>query len=544
VKKLGAVPAVMLLSVLALSLSSCGGSSDDSGDGRGGTLKVNFAAFPDYLDPQLSYTAEGWSAMYNTYIPLLTYAHAEGTEGSEVVPGLAEDLPEKSNGGKTYELTLVKGLKYSDGTPVKASDFRSTVERLFEIESGASPFFTDITGAEDFLEGKADSIAGIETDDASGQIVINLEKPRGSFESELAMPFVALVPPGTPAKDQTPDPPPATGPYEIVESNPGRSFSYERNPQWDKSNADLLSDLPGGHVDRIEAKVVRNQSTQVNEIERGEANWMFDPLPPDRVTQVEERYEGTQYSEEPSISTYFFWMNTTQPPFDDLKVRQAVNHAVDPAAIERIYAGQIDAGQQILPPGMPGYEEFELYPYDMSKAKAMIDQANPSDRDITVWTDSLSPNDDAGAYYQDVLEQLGFEVELKVLGDNYFSVIGNTSTPDRDTGWANWFEDYPHPNDFFQPMLAGESIAPTGNTNLAQIDVPALNRKIDELSVEELTPEVEAGYAALDREFMEQAPWAPFGSRTLSLFVSEDIDFDKVIWNPTFSGDLTSFQFK
>lgn len=538
-RKLGALMAVIGASALALGLASCG---DDGGE-EGGTLSVSFAAYPE-LDPQLSYTAEGWTSIYNTYIPLLTYAHAEGSEGSEIIPGLAEDLPTVSEDGKTYELTLRDGLKYSDGSPVKASDFKASVERLFEIESGATPFFLDIAGAEDFLEEKADNVSGIVVDDESGQIAIELNGPSGTFENELAMPFTAPVPAGTPAKDQTPNPPPATGPYEIAESNPGRGIVFERNPQWDGNNADVLSDLPGGHVDRIEVDIVRNQSTQVNEVEQNETDWMFDALPPDRVSQVEAKFEGTQYREVPSINTYFFWMNTTQPPFDDLKVRQAVNHAIDPAALERIFAGQLEAGQQILPPGMPGYEEFELYPNDMAKAKALLREAKPSDTEITVWTDSLSPNDDAGAYYQDVLEQLGFEVELKVLGDNYFSVIANTSTPDLDTGWANWFEDYPHPNDFFEPLLSGESIAPTNNTNLAQIDVAELNEKIARLGAVQLDSEVESEYAELDREFMELAPWAPFGSRSLSLFVSDRVDFDEVIWNPTFSGDLTSFQLK
>jgi peptide/nickel transport system substrate-binding protein len=536
---LGGLGAVAALSV---GLVACG-DDDAAGGAEGGVLEVSFAAFPE-LDPQLSYTAEGWTSLYNTYIPLLTYAHAEGEAGSEVIPGLAEDLPTRSSDGKTYELTLRDGLKYSDGRPVKASHFKASVERLFEIESGASPFFANIVGAEDFLEGKADSIAGIEVDDASGDIAIELNSPSGTLVNELAMPFTAPVPPDTPAKDQTPNPPPATGPYEIVESNPGRNIVFERNPQWDGNNADIMLDLPGGHVDRIEVDIVRNQSTQVNEVERGEKDWMFDPLPPDRVSQVEAKFEGTQYREVPAINTYFFWMNSTRPPFDDIKVRKAINYAVDPAALERIFAGQLDASQQILPPGMPGYEKFVLYPHDMAKAEAMIREADPSDTQVTVWTDSLSPNDDAGAYYQDVLEQLGFDAELKVLGDNFFSVTGNMSTPDLDTGWLNWFEDYPHPNDFVEPLLSGESIAPTNNTNLAQLDVPSLNRKIEELGAKQLDSSVEEEYAELDRELMQLAPWAPFGNRTLSLFVADDVDFDEVIWNPTFSGDLTSFQLK
>ncbi len=211
---------------------------------------------------------------------------------------------------------------------------------------------------------------------------------------------------------------------------------------------------------------VRNESTQVNDVEQGKLDWMYDPPPADRYVEVKEKYEGTQFRVEPTISTYYFWMNTTQPPFDDLKVRQAVNYAVDSQALERIYAGQIAPTQQILPPGMPGYKKYVLYPHNMAKAKELIAEANPSDRDITVWTDNESPNDEAGAYYQDVLKKLGFNAKLKIINaDNYFTVIGNQSTPDLDTGWADWYEDYPHPNDFFQPHLAGESILPTNNAN-------------------------------------------------------------------------------
>jgi len=540
VKKLAATLTVIGMAVIASSLSSCGGSSGK----EGGTLTISFASYPESLDPQICYALEGWSALYDTYIPLLTYAHAEGEAGTEVVPGLAESLPKISDDGKTYTLTLRKGLKYSDGSPVKASDFKSTVERMFKLDSGGSYYYTGIVGAEEFQETKEGGIPGIETDDASGEITIHLVQPSGTFTYQLGLLFVAPVPASTPAKDQSANPPPATGPYAIVKSDPGKSWSYERNPQWAKNNADLMPDLPSGHVDKIEASVIRNQSTQVNDVEQGKTDWMFDPVPPDRIGSIRQRYEGTQFREVSSISTYFFWMNTTQPPFDDLKVRQAVNYAIDPAALERIYAGQMKATQQILPPGMPGYEQFVLYPHDIAKAKKLIAEADPSDREITVWTDNFSPSDDVGAYYQDVLEKLGFSAKLKVLNsDNYFTVIGNTSTPDLDTGWANWFVDYPNPSGFFE-ALAGSNIAPTNNINLAQIDVPSLNKKVERLDEQQLGPNQEKEFAALDREYMEQAPWAPYGNFTLSVFVSSEVELDKVIWNPTFSGDLASFQLK
>ena len=128
----------------------------------------SYASFPDYLDPQLSYTSEGWTALWNTYTPLLNFAHASGQAGSKVIPGLATAMPKISNGGKTYTLFLRKGLKYSDGTPVKASDFPATVERLFKLNSGGAPFYTTIVGAEKFAETKQGGISGIKANDKTG----------------------------------------------------------------------------------------------------------------------------------------------------------------------------------------------------------------------------------------------------------------------------------------------------------------------------------------------------------------------------------------
>lgn len=539
-RKLQAALVVAVLTMVAIGLSSCGGSSGK----EGGTLTGSYASFPE-LDPALSYDQEGWTAMYDTYLPLLTYKHAGGDEGAEVVPALAASLPKVTNGGKTYTLTLRKGLKYSDGTPVKASDFAATVERLFKVNSPGSPFYEGIVGAEEFAKTKSGGISGITTDDNSGKIEIELTQPRGTFTDELAMLFVALLPPGTPAKNLTTEPPPATGPYKIVNVEPGKGWSYVRNPQWAKSNDKAIPEVPSGHVDKIDISLVRNSATQVNEIERNQKNWMQTLVPADQYAKVKSKYEGSQFRVEHSISTYFFWLNTEEAPFDDVKLRQAVNYAVDSAALERIYAGSLAASHQILPEGMPGHETFNLYPHDMAKAKKLFAEANPSDRNITVWTDNESPNDKAGAYYAGVLNELGFNAKLKTINaDNYFGIIGNLSTPDLDTGWADWFQDYPHPNDFFQPLLDGESIAPTYNTNTARMNDPKLNAKIARLGEEQLGPQQEKEYAQLDREFMEQAPWAPYGSNTLSTFVDSEIDLEKVIFNPTMGQDLTSFQFK
>jgi len=528
--------------VMSFALVSCGGG-DDNGGASGGTLEGTYASFPS-LDPNLSYSAEGWTALFDSYLPLYTYASKNGAEGSKIVPALAKDLPEVSKDGKTYRIFLRDGLEYSNGKPVKASDFPYTIERLFKVNSPGSPYFEGIVGAAQFAKTKRGGIPGIETDDKTGEIVIKLEAPSSTFLNELGLLFAALVPAGTPNEDLTANPPPATGPYEIVDVQPGRAWNYVRNPAW-KANGKAMPDLPGGHMDAIEIDVVRNASTQVNDIERGRYQWMQNPPPADRYAEVKREFEGTQFRVDPTLSTYFFWMNTEQAPFDDIKVRQAVNYAVNGEALERIYAGSLAAGQQILPPGMPGYEELDLYPTDVKKARQLIGEANPDDMEISVWTDDESPNKEAGEYFEDVLKEIGFKTTLKILSaDVYFEKIGNASTPELDAGWASWFSDYPHPNAFFQPLLTESGIADVGGTNTAHFNDPKLTARVEELAREELGSEQEAAYAALDREFMEAAPYAPYGTLTLGTFVSEDIDFDELVVNPIFGPVLTSFRFK
>ncbi len=116
-------------------------------------------------------------------------------------------MPTISEDGLTYTLTLRKGLKYSDGTAVKASDFQRTIQRVLNLESGASSFFQAIKGADEYIKaGKATApISGIKTDDATGKIEITLKQKNGQLENYLAIPFASLVPGDTPFKNLTSD---------------------------------------------------------------------------------------------------------------------------------------------------------------------------------------------------------------------------------------------------------------------------------------------------------------------------------------------------
>jgi peptide/nickel transport system substrate-binding protein len=272
---------------------------------------------------------------------------------------------------------------------------------------------------------------------------------------------------------------------------------------------------------------------------------MQNPPPPDRYAEIRKRFEGTQFRPEPVISNFYFWMNTRRAPFDDVRVRRAVNYALEPGALERIYAGSLTRFQQIIPPGMPGFRRFQPYPHDLGKAKALVAAADPSDRRVTVWTDSIPPAKEAGEYYEQVLDRIGLEAKLKAVPPaTYFTVIGNPSTPDLDTGWSNWLLEYPNPNSLFGPQLSGKGITGINDTNYARFDDPAIDAEISRLGRELLGPKQEGEYAALDRKVMAEAPWAPFGNLTLATFVSNEIDLDRVVYNPIYGHDLTSFEFR
>lgn len=542
-RKVLTIAAITALAVFGVA--ACGGGEGSTAK-EGGEINVSMTSFPDYIDPQLSYTVEGWEVLYNTYTPLLTYKHAKGEEGTEIVPGLAESMPEVSPDGKTYKLKLRPNMKYADGTPIKASDFTYAIQRLFKADSGGSVFYGVIVGADDYAEGKADTISGIKTDDATGDITITLTEPNGTFEDLLGLPFAAPVPPSTPLdKDATNNPPPGSGPFTITKVDAPHTLTLERNPQFQTVKDAGADEVAEGHVDKIIVTQNKSNSAQVTGVQQNKIDFMHDPPDADRLPEVKARFSD-RFRMEESINTYYFWMNTQQAPFNDLRVRQAINYAIDPEALNRIFGGRLHPTQQILPPGMPGYEEYKLYPGpDVNKAKQLIAEANPADRNVTVWTDDEPDRKRIGEYYHDVLTQLGFNATLKVIaGDVYWTTIGNQTTPDLDTGFADWFQDFPHPDDFFRPLINGKSILPTNGNNYSRVNIPELDAKMDELLTKQMSEDVEKGYADLDRAFMEQAVWAPYGNEQFTTFLSDRMDFDTSYRHLLFNQDYSSFALK
>ena len=343
----------MFLATLMIALFGCGGDGDeDRGQGKqGGAITISQSTQPDAMDPALSYTVSGWEPMWLVYTPLLTYEHAEGREGAELIPGVAKALPTVSPDGRTYDLTLREGVTYSDGTPARASDFEHTIKRVLNLESGGSAFYLPIEGAAEYVKAGTASadIPGIETDDKTGRIKIRLTEPDGTFSNVLAMNFAGLVPGDTPFENLSSHPPPGIGPYKITESVPNRQFVMEKNDRF------ALPGIPAGNVQKITTVIYKSRPRQAQDVISGKLDYMSDPPPADLKPEIKARYSD-RYEEHVTNSTYYLFLNVREPPFDKQKVREAVNYGVDKPALARIFAGELAPGCSFLPPGMPGYD--------------------------------------------------------------------------------------------------------------------------------------------------------------------------------------------
>jgi len=513
-----------------LLVASCGGGKHQRASST--PAPGNSLAFPvlrlvtdsgiDYLDPGLSYTPEGSSVLWNVYLPLLGYRHVSGPGGATIVPYLARELPSISPDGTTYTLVLRGGLKYSDGTRVRARDFKTTIERDFRLDSPGVAFFSNIVGAVDYGRTKKGQISGITTDNATGEITIRLIAPQADFENVLASEFGALVPARAPASDTSLHPLPATGPYVIKSYKPNNKIVETRNRYFDP--AAFGGSVPAGNPDSVVWDVVSSDSAALKRVIDGQDDWDgFHAIPPGRLASVQRKYDN-RIRRYLSPNTYYFFMNTRVAPFTSLQVRQAVNYAIDRSALVKLYDGLALPTENVLPPTYPQYKEHDFYPYDPAKAKRLVARSGFAGTPVTVWSHQSGLDSKASTYLVGVLNSLGFEAkERTVPSSAYWATISNQATK-AQIGFADWFQDYPHPLDWFDVLLNGEQITKTFNSDYADFDDPSVNAEIDALRGRLPSPAVNRAWARLDAAVMRQAPWAPFLNRQFTDFFSRRVD--------------------
>ncbi|HEU4722945.1 MAG TPA: ABC transporter substrate-binding protein [Gemmatimonadaceae bacterium] len=555
------IAGLALIAALALVVAGCGGGGDDNGSTsgggagggqEGGSISVLMGTAPDYLDPQLGYTTQSAEATWISYTPLVTYRHATGEAGGELIPGLATALPEVSRDGLTYTLTLRRGLRFSDGRPVRASDFAYTIQRAIRLNWGGKSFYTNyIEGAADYDARRADAISGIQTDDATGRIAITLTEPYGAFGNVLAFPSSGLVPSGTPMRNLSNDPPPGVGPYMITNVSPNRGFTVERSPSFASLD---IPDIPTGHLDTIRVTIVSNTQSEAQRVLNNEDD-VFDAgdtLPPSILPQIESQ-ASDRFSREAVPSTYYFLLNVTKPPFDDLRARQAVNYAIDRDAMVRLASGFLEPSCWFIPEGLVGNPATELpdvrCPYgerpDIAKARALIREAGLVGTRVVVWGQQRSPRREYVDYWTDLLNEIGFDASERIIADEvYFPTIGSAET-DPQTGFADWIQDFPNPADFYL-LMDGRSIQPTNNQNFSKVNDPFIQRELNRLN-KVPTAELESvaeDWARLDVYTARRAYVAAYGAELHPKFYSDRIDFDAAIFHPTYLNDWTSLRLK
>jgi YVTN family beta-propeller protein len=413
------------------SLSAAGGrvwvgTRPSGNEQRGGTLTL-LGFRPHSIDPafiQVEYPPTQFSCL--TYDTLVTFERASGPEGLHLVPDLALAVPNPTDSGRTYVFRLRPGIHYSDGRPLRASDFRRGLERLFRVGSPGAGDYTAILGSAACARNprSCELSRGIVVDDAARTVAFRLAEPDPYLLAKLSLSFAVPVPPGTPPRDVGFRPIPGTGPYRIVRATT-QETRFSRNPRFREWS---YAAQPDGYPDVIVWRYGLSAAAQVRAVADGRADWMFEQIPTKLRSDLELRHPA-QLRVNPVLGTEFLQIDTEMPPFDDIRVRRALNYAIDRERVARLYGGPSLAQPtcQIVPPGLPGYRRhcpYTLGPRrdgrwnraDVARARQLVAASGTSGARVSV----SAPGDEAFhasvvRYVAEVLRRLGYRPHVRVV---------------------------------------------------------------------------------------------------------------------------------
>lgn len=477
------------------------------GTAAGGTLTVATEDNPDFLDPGFAYTPGSWQILANTGNGLLAFRRESGVRGAEVVPDLARELPDVSADGKTLTFTLRRGVRF--GPPanreIRASDVKASIERLFLMRSGNAAVYGEIEGAEQLLASGKGTLSGIEADDEAGQVVIRLTRPDPAFLAALALPFAFVLPRETPPVDQSTVPPVSTGPYRVASYTVNREVVLERNPNFVPG-----PDSPAGEVDRIVIRLGVPADTALRDIARGDLDYTQSRITDRQLARIDPRRVTAHRSVEPS--TYYYFMNVNVPPFDDVRVRRAVNIAIDRQAIVSLFHGEAVPTAQLLPPTVPGFERLAIPRRDLPRARALVRRAGAVGARVTVWGHDTDPSPAVTRYLATTLRNLGFRVTVRMFDKpTLLTTLGDRRTR-AQIGYARWRQTLPDGSDWFGLLVDGRRLRPSENLNFSYIDDRGLNRLLDRASATVDPSRRAAAWAAAERAVAARVPVAPFAN--------------------------------
>jgi peptide/nickel transport system substrate-binding protein len=493
------------------------GATADGSAHRGGTLTLLQTARFSSIDPASYNVAEPAQFTGLTYDTLVTFERAGGPSGLRLVPDLALGLPVATDHGTVYRFRLRPGIRYSDGRPVEAADFRRAIERLFRVGSPGSDYYGGIIGAGACTRRpmRCDLSRGIRADDATGTVVFQLTAPDPDFLFKLTeFAYSVPVPAGTSDHDLGHTPLPGTGPYRIAAAD-ATEVRFVRNPffrEWSHAAQ------PDGDPDVIVWQYSPRQRAAATAIEQGRADWGFFAIPPAQLRALQIRYPG-QLHANPAFIVDFVHLNTHRAPFNDVRVRRALNYAVDRGRIAAMYGGPTVATPtcQPLAPGLLGYRRYcpyTLHPRtdgawgapDLARARRLVRASGTRGEHVDLWGESdqnFVPRQ-APFYVAAVLRSLGYRIRIHLAPSPSVTVAMRRRHQLSVDG--DWLADYPSPSSYIPQFFSCGG----GNGNGYYCD-PRLDRKMREASrLEPLHPARAAAlWTEIDHQLTDNAGWVP-----------------------------------
>ncbi|MGO6854776.1 ABC transporter substrate-binding protein [Rhizobium beringeri] len=473
---------------------------------QGGDIVVTYKDDITTLDPAIGYDWVNWSMIKSLYSRLMDYA--PGTPNP--VPSLAESFT-VSPDGMTYTFKLHKGVKFSNGREVVASDVKYSIERAVDpkTQGPGAGFFGAIKGFEDETGGKTTTLSGIETPDDS-TVIFNLSRPDATFLHVLAINFASVVPKEAveAAAGDFGKKPVGSGTFILKDWTIGQQLVFERNKDY------FVKGVP--YIDSFKVEVGQEPLVALLRLQKGEVDIAGDGIPPAKFLEIKNSADGAQMIVDgEQLHTGYITLNTKVKPFDNVKVRQALNMAINKDRITRILNGRATPANQPLPPLMPGYDKaFTGYAYDVAKAKALLAEAGyPDGFETVLYSTNTDPQPRIAQAIQQDLAAVGVKAEVRALAQANVISAGGTEgeAPMIWSGGMAWIADFPDPSNFYGPILGCAGAVPGGwnwswycNADLDKRAVAA-----DSMSDPAKAAERTAAWGKIFTDIMADAPWVP-----------------------------------
>ena len=531
--------------MLAASSFAAPQSSNSPQARRGGILKFSLFAGIENIDPQRSYYVPEWQYEWLTARMLLNFAHATGGRGYRLLNDGASSYTVSKN-GKVYTFNIRRGMKLSNGSAIKAANYKHALMRVLNENVGSplASFLTDpaavnIVGAIDYNAGRTSTVPGIKQR-GPYKLQITLVQPNPLLPTLLALPPTGAIATNLPFSPITSvnsgNPLPAGGRYYVQEYVPDRSIKIRKNPNYRAAGA-----VPTpGRVDGFDYDIGVQQDQALLLVKSAQLDWAADGLPPsawgplfsDAATKGRTRVYST------SVVDYVT-MNNSKGVFQNVNARKAVANGIGRNSLVNIRGPRAGFGQcALLTPAIPGYKKCTLYGNNPNLTKARTLARPFTGQRINYWYTSSTTGTQIKELATAQLRAMGFNnIEHRAFQSGLFTALGRRGN-DYDFALVGWAADFPDPYDYVNKLLSGETIQDVQNNNTAYFNNGTANRLMRNAArlkgQKRLTT-----YGNLDNSIQSRwQPIAPIDNRNDRNFFSTRVDMKTVVNSPIYEIDL------